>query len=295
MPKLYSESEFAEEVKKRAIMAMFSDDKLMDRLVLKGGNLLDLVYNVSTRSSLDVDLSADGDLHDIAPLGPRVERALKSMFREIGYEVFDMHLEEEPKSLSEEVDAYWGGYQVDFKIIERSRFQELAGDIESLRRNAASVGRRGSTKFRIDISKHEYCDSKKAYEMEHLTIYGYTPMMVICEKLRAICQQMPEYANKLKKHASARARDFVDIHTVAERYGLDLAGDDIRHMLCKVVCANRVPLRLLSQIAKFRDYHRQDFEAVKATVKAGFQLRTFDFYFDFVIGTVARLEPLGDE
>ena len=36
--------EFLEQVKKLVIIAMFSDDDLMERLVLKGGNLLDIVY-----------------------------------------------------------------------------------------------------------------------------------------------------------------------------------------------------------------------------------------------------------
>ena len=43
-------------IKRLAIVAMFSDDGLMEKLVLKGGNLLDLVYGISTRASLDVDL-----------------------------------------------------------------------------------------------------------------------------------------------------------------------------------------------------------------------------------------------
>ena len=46
MPKPQTRTGFAEEVKKRAIMAMFSDDELMDR---RGGNLLDIVYEVSVR------------------------------------------------------------------------------------------------------------------------------------------------------------------------------------------------------------------------------------------------------
>jgi hypothetical protein len=295
MPKPQPQIEFAEEVKKRAIMAMFSDDELMDRLVLKGGNLLDIVYNLSARASLDVDLSVAGDLGEVGLLRTRLERVLKSTFREIGYEVFDVHVEEEPEDLSEDAEAFWGGYQVDFKIIQVARYEQFAGDLEQLRRNAASVGKQGSTKFRIDISKHEYCDLKQPYEMENLTIYVYTPIMVIAEKLRALCQQMPEYARKVKRHPSARSRDFVDIHTVAERYGIDVAGDDMRQTLPKVFAAKRVPLGLLPRIAEFRDYHCQDFAAVMATVKPGFKLREFDFYFDFVVGAVARLKSLGDE
>ena len=45
------------QIKKIALAAMFADDVLMEKLVLKGGNLLDLVYNISVRASIDLDLS----------------------------------------------------------------------------------------------------------------------------------------------------------------------------------------------------------------------------------------------
>jgi len=50
-----------EQIKKLAVIAMFSDDELMEQLVLKGGNALDLVHRLSTRGSLDVDFSMQSD------------------------------------------------------------------------------------------------------------------------------------------------------------------------------------------------------------------------------------------
>ena len=47
--------EFLEHIKRLTIIAMFSDGDLMERLVLKGGNLLDIVHRVSTRASIDAD------------------------------------------------------------------------------------------------------------------------------------------------------------------------------------------------------------------------------------------------
>jgi len=46
-----------DEIRKLAIIALFSDDDLMDTLVLKGGNALTFAYNVSNRASIDVDVS----------------------------------------------------------------------------------------------------------------------------------------------------------------------------------------------------------------------------------------------
>jgi hypothetical protein len=41
---------------------------------------------------------------------------------------------------------------------------------------------------------------------------------------------------------------------------------------------------------KYREFHRQDWPSVEATV--GPELRPFDFYFDFVLGIVKKLESL---
>jgi predicted nucleotidyltransferase component of viral defense system len=48
-------------IKELVVIAMFSDDELMDRLVLKGGNALDIIHQVSVRASIDVDFSMSDD------------------------------------------------------------------------------------------------------------------------------------------------------------------------------------------------------------------------------------------
>ena len=40
------------DIRTTVIKAIFSDDILMEKLVLKGGNAIDLVYNIGARSSL---------------------------------------------------------------------------------------------------------------------------------------------------------------------------------------------------------------------------------------------------
>ena len=45
------------QIRRLVVIAMFSDDVLMERLVLKGGNALELVHRLVDRGSLDIDLS----------------------------------------------------------------------------------------------------------------------------------------------------------------------------------------------------------------------------------------------
>jgi predicted nucleotidyltransferase component of viral defense system len=286
-------------IKKLVIIGMFSDDDLLDRLVLKGGNAIDLLYRLGGRASIDVDFSISNDFSkaELAGIQGRIERTLRQTFREQGLEVFDFKLEERPRGLTLDMADFWGGYVVEFKLIDKKRYAELTGNIEALRRNALPLGR--GTTFLIDISKHEYTIGKKNLDLDGYRVFVYTPEMIVCEKLRAICQQMPAYSTVVKRTraGSSRARDFVDIYMLVTHRKIDLAAKQNRELLIHVFNAKRVPLTLLRQIAtsEVREFHRLSYEAVRATVKPGVTLEAFDYYADYVVRLVKQLEPLGDE
>ena len=116
---------FLRHIKKLVILAIFSDDSLMDRLVLKGGNLLDVVYELSARASVDVDLSMEDEFEDVDDLSRRVLRALESTFSRACYTVFDFSLKPVPLKMSDGHQGFsGGGYQVQFKIIEQEKYGE---------------------------------------------------------------------------------------------------------------------------------------------------------------------------
>lgn len=283
------------ELKRIAIKAMFSDDELLERLVLKGGNLLDIVFGISTRASVDLDFSIEGEFETVEWLQRRVEAVLTQAFAEIDVVVFDVTVAEVPKTLLPATIGYWGGYQITFKIIERAIYNAYSRTLDDVRRRAIAIGAGNSTKFEIDISKFEYCGDKQQLELDHLTIYAYSPVMVICEKLRAICQQMPEYAAIVGKNSSPRARDFVDICTLLDTQAVDLASAEVSDCLQKVFAAKRVPLSSLRRIREYREFHRADFPAVQATTKRHVALADFDRYFDRVVKAVEALKAFGDE
>lgn len=177
-----------ERLRRLAIIAMVSDDELLDRLVLKGGNLLDIAYGISTRASVDIDFSVEGDLASVVDLEERIRESLTRTFAAESLQVFDLKLRSVPPKISDEMKSFWGGYKLEFKIVTSERFAEFQNDIEQLRRNALNVGKRGSTRFLIDISNHEFCEAKVAKNIDGYTVFGYTPSMFVAEKLRAICQ-----------------------------------------------------------------------------------------------------------
>lgn len=251
---------------------------------------MDLVFELSGRSSVDVDMSMDGEI-DNELLSKMVREAVEVRFAREDFVVFDFNFRDVPPKISDDMKDFWGGYKVDFKIISQDDFKEFEGDIEKIRRNALKVGGKDSTKFKVDISRHEYCDEKEAFEFEGIEIFGYSPAVFVAEKIRAICQQMPEYVETVKSHPSPRARDFVDIHIIANHYGI--AFDEVFFgTLEKVFQKKRAPVSLLNSIQDTFEFHSAGFESVRDTVMPDFDLQEFDFYFQYVVGKCVELEPL---
>ncbi len=293
--RMVSESDRLREIRRLAIIGMFSDDDLMETLVLKGGNALDIVYEVAQRASLDLDFSIEGSFtaEELVAFKQKATRALTTTFREKGYQVFDVKLKERPPEITADMADFWGGCRMEFKIIEIKKHGELKGDLGSMRRQAVEVSPAHGRRVVIDISKFEYCKPKQAEDLDGFRVFVYSPAMIACEKIRAICQQMPEYLQAMKSQSgSARARDFFDIYTICGGCDIDLAAPENMELLALVFEAKRVPLRLIGKIHQYREYHRQDFGAVVETVHRGVKLREFDFYFDYVVQTCETLESL---
>ena len=283
------------EIKKLALIAMFSDDELMGRLVLKGGNVLDIVYDVAFRASADLDFSiqdefARGELDQIES---RIREVLQLTFRDRGYVTFDIRFTERPLVVTPDMRDFWGGYRIEFKVIEADRYALFTGKERNLGVYALDLGPGHRKAFRIDISKFEYCQPKRPRDVDGCTVYVYSPEMLVFEKLRAICQQMPEYREYVKNPSqSARARDFYDIYTILESFHLNLLSEENTGLLTCIFQAKRVPLSLIGRIPESREFHRVDFTSVRDTVKPGRQLKDFDFYFDYVVNNCCeRLEP----
>jgi len=147
-----------EQIKESIIVAMFSDDELMERFVLKGGTALDLVYpRPSGRSSIDIDLSMKDDFEEtqLPVVKKRIEELLSREFRANGYEVIDCDLKSRPSKRSDGLPDFWGGYSLQFKLVQTDIYQKLINKKEALRKQSETVAGSQQRKFKIDISKYE--------------------------------------------------------------------------------------------------------------------------------------------
>jgi len=289
---------FFKTIRKLAIIAMFSDDDLMDRLVLKGGNALDIIYRLNFRSSIDLDFSMDGEFSpdEIDNIKSKVEKCLAESFRPEGYVVFDVTFAEKPHKISADMTHFWGGYLIEFKIIGKAKHTDLTHELDAMRKQSEAVDPYDRKKFQIEISKFEYCGRKLEQELDNYTIYVYSPELIVVEKIRSICQQMPDYRMIVKSQSqSPRPKDFCDIYFIMKCLNVDLTSDSILDLVKGSFTAKKVPFELIPKIREYRNFHSQAFDGVMDTVYSRNDLKDFDFYFDYVVGESEKLKPLWEE
>jgi hypothetical protein len=218
-----------------------------------------------------------------------MERALASRFKSVGLVPFDVRLVPKPLEERENERPWWGGYELAFKLTEQTVYQSSGSDRDRLRREAFVVGPRQQRTFTVDLSKCEYTKGKIRTEVDDYTIYVYTPAMLAIEKLRALCQQMEDYA-PTGRNKHPRARDFFDIFVIVKKTGLQFASPENLDLIKSVFAAKEVPLSLLGKLPGQREYHRVDWPNVRASVAES--LEEFDFYFDFVLREIEPLHSL---
>ena len=263
-----------EEVIRESVVALFSNDVLRRTLVLKGGTALFLVQNINTRLSTDIDFSVSGEIVNPDQYFSYVESTLKEHFSKLGFEVFDTGYKKKPREPAISQPKFWAGWCFEFKLISNVLSTRA---LEHKRRAALIPGGAASSKNEIEISEYEYCDSTEKIELEGSIITSYSTSLLVLEKLRAICQQHPEYPYGRTKN---RARDFFDIYQLVRKHRSAELYDEIRRHLPRVFEAKEVSLSLLKGIFEpdFVAFQASHFSSVEATVKEAPE--PFDFYLE---------------
>jgi predicted nucleotidyltransferase component of viral defense system len=274
------------EIRRTILTAVAADDYLVEHLVLKGGNALELVHQIGARASVDLDFSIAADFEDPEEVAGRLEASLTDRFDSAGHLVFDFQFG--PRPSDREHGAHWGGYNAQFKLISREDSVRLGRDIEKMRRQSEAAGPSQQRNFRIEISAFEYVDGSIPADIDHYTVYVYSLDMIAAEKLRAICQQSRRYPQR--KHPTARARDFYDIVTLLEAERVSFDAPSFQSVLIAVFQAKDVNLSVLGSLSEDRDFHREEWPRVEDAVRKS--LKDFDYYFNYLAEEVRLLEPL---
>jgi hypothetical protein len=179
---------------------------------------------------------------------------LRNRFAEVHHTVFDEKFESRPPLRAGSGDERWGGYEASFKLIETRKYEIFSGDGQRARREALVLGAQNQRTFKIQISKYEHCVGKRDVEFDNYTIRVYTPEMLAVEKVRAICQQMPEYLKRA--YPTPRARDFYDIYAIVTKTRLELHSPSNIELIESIFHAKDVDPKLIANIGNYREFHR---------------------------------------
>lgn len=266
------------------IIAIYRNPKPSLPLFLKGGSAMRLFDDLTSRLSIDVDFSVDTALDDASSFFNAMKSKISKRFHELKYEAIDFKWIRKPKSKSKNKPDWWGGWSFEFKLVS---FVHSDKSIEMKIRNALIPEGANSSKIIVEISEHEYCKNGRKKVIDGVTILGYSRELIVLEKIRAICQQHPEYKFKLSKN---RARDFYDIYELikniddgfAHRCSLHIEG---------VFKAKGVPIIFLNSLWEedFIDKQRRGFNQVKDTVRG--KVYDFDFYLENLRFLIKEIRP----
>lgn len=278
---------FLDKIKLLTLRALMHDEKLMYGLVLKGGNALQLVYDITDRASMDIDFSIEDDFteSDYNRINSTLDALLNDEFQKENLIVFDIKFIEKPKTNKVKI---WKGYNIEFKVAHEEKWFE--DDIDKTRRNAIKILGQ-STKFSIDISSFEYIASAKKHDLDGTVLLVYTPEMIVIEKLRALCQSIPEYQEIINTaRIKGRARDFYEIWNICNQFSIDVNSSQNKELIQEIFKAKRVPVSFLNLLEEYKDLQRENWKSVEDTL--GSENKGFDFYFDYVMKLVGEIKNL---
>lgn len=281
-----------EKIKRWTIAALLADDLLMGLLVLKGGNALDIAYDMTSRGSLDIDFSMERDFTEAekSRIRNQASSLLNDEFNKEGFHAIDVQFLDRPGKIDDRVKDFWGGYQLCFKIISDNVMQKHKNDLDALRRQAVSLTPGDKKIYTVDISKYEYIGKTRPKEIDGTVIHVYSPEMLALEKVRAICQQDELYREIIISMTQRpRARDFFDIHNLFKTFAIDFTTPENVDLAQHIFAAKRVPLEFICRIPLMYEFHANDWESVIQTIGREEEVREFKFYFDFVVNTFSFL------
>lgn len=271
-----------EDVVKETVIGLFSAPVVWDALVLKGGAALRMGEGIESRMSLDIDLSARDQIIDPSHFFAEAVKAIKHRFEPLGYDVVDAKHGTRPKR---PIRDDWRGWEFTFKLSD----VEFKGEPLNRRIKSALIPTgSNSSRIMVQISEGEFTDLTKEIKINGVSIKLYSEILIILEKIRAICQQHPKYKHSLNKN---RARDYYDIFQVYRKYRrVKGFHDELKKFIVPVFEAKEVPLGLLDDgmfDVDFLTTQKLGFPSVRDTVSG--PLEEFDYYVEQLKILVKRI------
>lgn len=277
------------------VQAIFSNDTLMEALTLKGGNAMQLL-EITDRASQDLDFSIKQGIKLSEEVeGKMFKNSLERIFEENNLVVIDYKFTNKPKKSKSLLPPFWGGYAIEFKVVKTEIYNQYKDTPQRLSTMSEAID--GDKKrIEIDISLEEYTEPRIAMDLNEYTIYLYSPLMIVYEKIRALCQQLPSYP--LASTEKVRARDLYDIYIAIMKSPAQELKDEILnpeniYILEEMFKTKNVDIELLKGIEGYHDELLQDYnDRVLAQISANAEKPEFEFLFSYNLEIIYKLYQL---
>lgn len=278
-----------DQVIQQCLTAIYSNDVLNEKLYLKGGQALRLAHNLKSRFSRDADFSTPSNIEDVDSFFNNLKQCLENEFLISDYSLFDFKYIRKPAQRDNNTPDFWGGWAVEFKLIEK---EKALLPITQRRRESIIPEGSESSKILLDISEYEYCGSIEYIKIGSVEIKSYSRVLLVLEKIRAICQQHPDYPHR--RTTADRSRDYYDIERLYQKILNDNKEDEFieeagKH-ISDVFKAKGVDVQLLDRIfdPSFYSLQAKGWEATKRTVSQ--KVDEFSYYNETLKNIVKMLE-----
>lgn len=205
-----SDSINIEDIIEATIYGLYHDSVFTNDILIKGGQAIRIKENIRQRLSIDIDASVKGAVPDPDIFFMRFKKSLDKQFNKFNLVVIDFERTKRPKKPHPDSPWFWTGWRVTFKLKEKGTKMAIVPDGSA------------TPKIIVDLSEYEYCDDFEVMELkikgtsEKISTYWYSTAMLVIEKIRAICQQHPDYPLR-QTTTTSRARDFYDIANLIEK------------------------------------------------------------------------------
>ncbi|KAA6448376.1 hypothetical protein DX932_30930 [Bacillus cereus] len=291
-----------------SLCAFLSNDIFADKTVLTGGSVLNLVYNIHKRISVDLDLSLESPIlpHEYVRLETELEKNFDEAFSKEKYKVLNARLEIRSLNLhnkfsSENLfDPKEILYKYTFQLMDLHEYEEICTHPDSTKeqkeaRCKDSIITLPNKKkfFEIDFKWEGPIIDKQEYKIKNYTLEAPSPFILLCKKMIGILAHSPNIGDTPEKFKRARAQDFFDIHSLIDSQMIhlqDLIQPNNLSIFQTMLMEKNIKTSSLKDLKKHREFHQNNF-ADSVRNMSLFPLESFEYYFDCIIHLIDYMYP----
>ncbi|MDZ3952342.1 nucleotidyl transferase AbiEii/AbiGii toxin family protein [Bacillus thuringiensis] len=291
-----------------SLCAILSSDIFADKTALTGGSVLNLVYNVHNRVSVDLDLSLESPIlpHEYVRLETELDHNFDEAFSKEKYKVLNSRLEIRslnlhntflPENVFSPKEIL---YKYAFQLIGLHEYEEICNLPGRTKKQKDARCRESIIElpnkknfFEIDFKWEGPIIEKQKHEINNYTLKAPSPFVLLCKKMIGILAHTPHIGDTPEKFKRARSQDFFDIHSLIDSQIIhlkDLIQPNNLSIFQTMLTEKNIEISSLKDLKKHREFHQNNF-ADSVRNMSLFPVKSFEYYFDFIIQLIDYMYP----